>query len=327
MMASTLLIAGREFRAYTLTASFWVALMIGPLLLAGAGLLAGQGAGGQAPAATLTLSPRDGGYEARFSDAFPLSYSGREKVALALESGLGAQVRVAVPRAPTAADAEAVSRFAAVVMLWMTLAGSLGMLLQAVVRERSNRALESLLASARPWEIVLGKLVGVGAVSMLILGAWLGASAVFAIWTPASGSGLSALLHHFAAPAVLVRAVAIYLLAFAFYGLATVAIGAGARDNADAQNLARPMFVLLLVVFFTAMASAGGANPMGWLVYLPPFTPFLLLMRPPGPVGEALALALLVAATGGMAWWAIASLGLTPPRLSIRRLGPQSTRL
>ena len=40
-------------------------------------------------------------------------------------------------------------------MLWMTLAGSLGMLLQAVVRERSNRALESLLGQSNPPSEVL----------------------------------------------------------------------------------------------------------------------------------------------------------------------------
>ena len=214
------------------------------------------------------------------------------------------------PRAP--ADPAAISRFGLVMMLWMTLTGSLGMLLQAVVRERSNRALESLLAAARPWDIVLGKVAGVGGVSLLVVAAWLGSSLVLSGLAPSSRGIVAAVLHGLAQPAELLRAGAIYVLAFAFYGLTTIAVGALARDNADAQNLARPMFAVLLAVFFTSMAQAFGAHGLAWLVYLPPFTPFMLLLQPQ-PAGVALpALAILAAAAILAGWGAVRSLRLAP---------------
>ena len=113
---------------------------------------------------------------------------------------------------------------------------------------------------------------------------------------------------------MLARAAAIYVLAFGFYGLTTVAIGALARDNADAQNLSRPMFATLLVVFFTAMASAAGAHSLSWLVYLPPFTPFMLLMRPAAPMSQAIALGLLALSTVAAGRLAIAAVSLEPGR-------------
>jgi ABC-type Na+ efflux pump permease subunit len=123
---------------------------------------------------------------------------------------------------------------------------------------------------------------------------------------------------------MLAQGASVYVLAFAFYGLTTIAVGALARDNAAAQNLARPMFAVLLTVFFTSLASALGAHGLSWLVYLPPFTPFMLLMQPQ-PTGVVLtALAELAGAATLAGWFAVRSLRLAPagPLFGIR-----STRL
>jgi len=186
-------------------------------------------------------------------------------------------------------------------ILWLTLTGSLGMLLQAVVRERANRALEGLLAAAKPWEIVVGKLAGVGAVSALILAAWLGSAGALAVLAP-SGAGLfHAVIGGVAAPLMLARAAGLYGLAYGFYGLVTVAVGASARDSAAAQNLSRPMFAVLLAAFFVALAAvSGAAGKLAWLVFAPPFTPFMLLLEPPGTLparAQLASVALTLAAT------------------------------
>ena len=315
------LIAGREFRAYATTASFWVALAIGPLLMSGALLLTSAAPHHGSPAASLTLTPTaDGATEARFSEGFPLSADARLRMirGIAAEQGRPVRMAPAPPKSPI--TAAGLSRFVLSMMLWTTLTGSLGMLLQAVVRERSNRALESLLAAVQARDIVLGKVIGVGAVSVLVLAAWLGASAALAAFVPASGGLVSALIHGLASPLVLARAAVIYLLAFGFYGLVTVAVGALARDNADAQNLARPMFAVLLAVFFTVLASAGGAQKLDWLVYVPPFTPFLLLMQAHSAAVEATSLALLALATAGAGVTAVRVLRLGPAGPTVRRV-------
>ena len=230
MAAPAFLIAEREFRTYVATLSFWIALAIGPILMAGM-LMAGTGGG--APA-TITISASSKGspgdvqlvwsaaralveagrierkhYQMvttnarysvvlehhgaerialRFSNGFPLSVAGRWLVGrtierdaalarLAASSDGSSSLAVRADGNPSGPDERALSRFALVMIFWLTLTGSLGMLLQAVVRERANRALEGLLAAARPWEIMAGKLAGVGAVSGLVLCAWLGGAA------------------------------------------------------------------------------------------------------------------------------------------------------
>jgi ABC-2 type transport system permease protein len=338
------LIAEREFRAYVATTSFWVALLIGPMISLGValvlmstgqadprtaisitgspppGLLAAlDGAGAlegrrfrvdphakAAPA--LAVSAGEGGaLRLTFSSDFPLSPAARQLVANALEheqspargaSPPPALVTVASPTPAAAAQtAQRFARLAVVVIVWLTLTGSLGMLLQAVVRERANRALETLLAAARGWEIVFGKLLGVGAVSLLLLVSWLGSCLAPSLVGASAPGAAGVIIHEIVRPALIAQALGAYVLGFGFYGLLTIAVGAGARDTASAQNYSRPMFAMLLAGFFAALMAWNGASPaIAWLAYLPPFSPFLMILVQPAPLAVALSIALILAA-------------------------------
>ncbi len=372
-MAPVWLITEREFRTYAATASFWVALAIGPLMAGGALMVSGGhaallSAAVHADTAALTHSAvaalEDAGRlegrryrigqgganfvlsrathnvaTAYFSAGFPLSATGRALVARTLERDAARRAADGAPLvvqekaergAPHTLDAASLSRFSLMMLLWLTLTGSLGMLLQSVVRERANRALESLLAAAKPWEIMAGKLAGVGAISLVVLSAWLGSAAAFSGMLP-SGSGLApVVLANVAAPAVLLRAALIYVLAFAFYGSVTIGIGAMARDVAVAQNLSRPMFAVLLAAFFVALVStaSGSAAAVSWLVFVPPFTPFILLLRAPGELpalSQVAALGLLLAATALAGWLAVGRLTLSGERRRAHRASGAAT--
>lgn len=239
-------------------------------------------------------------------------------------------VELPPPPPPKAAAPDAGARFGLVFMLWLTLTGSLGMLLQAVVRERANRALDSLLAAAQPVEIVFGKLLGVGAVSLLVLAAWVGTAAgLGGLMPPAlqgGGGAISGAIAAFAEPVLLVQAAGVYVLTYVMYGSITIALGARAQDVASAQNLSRPMFGVLLIAFFAALASAmGAAAALDWMIWIPPLTPFMLLLTPGAQMPTATALAALgVTALGAMfAGW-LAAQSLTGRKVRAPILAPQS---
>ena len=273
---------------------------------------------GSGDAADLSVSrAADGAVELHFGKSFPFSGAARVLVARNIETSLVRQKLLAAGSAPPAmrefappppaADPGQIPRIASMMTLWFVLVGSLGMLLQAVVRERANRALEMLLAAADPWEIVAGKLLGVGALSAVLVLAWLGSVAVASVWSPAD-DGAGAVFVRIAAASNLARAAVIYVLAFVFYGLVTVGIGAMARDSATAQSLSRPMFTVLLVVFFVALGGiSGAAGTFHWLIYVPPFTPFLLLLWDPSQISaatESVALCLMLVSIAIAGWLA-----------------------
>jgi ABC-type Na+ efflux pump permease subunit len=93
------------------------------------------------------------------------------------------------------------------------------------------------------------------------------------------------------------------------YGSAMIGVGALARDVAAAQNLSRPLFATLLLVFFMSLGQVAGlgAGALSSVALLPPFAPFALIMAgPDGVEGWRLAVALggIALTTGASLWLA-----------------------
>ncbi len=64
--------------------------------------------------------------------------------------------------------------FAVLFIFFFVLTMSGGFMLQSVSKEKENRVVEVLLLSLRPRELMLGKLLGLGAVALLQMSIWLG---------------------------------------------------------------------------------------------------------------------------------------------------------
>lgn len=299
------LIAGREFRTYVFTVSFWLSVALGPLLAIGASFLIPSPPSSGGPAGLVLSRSPEGRQEVRFG--VDVSEAARREILRSLAHGSAAPVGQPPPAQSDAAPI--VPRLLLVVAVWAVVTGSTGMGLHAVARERAARTLEGLLALAKPWEIVAGKLLGVALVGLLVLSMWL-------IGGAATGAGSllgSPAPSHLPTAAEGVRMVLLVASAVAFYGLLAIGIGGRARDISDAQNLARPLFALLLIAFFASLISAlGDAGTLPWLGYAPPFSPFLLLLHPRPPAEEGVIAVLLVAGCGWAAAFAASSLRMGP---------------
>jgi ABC-type Na+ efflux pump permease subunit len=126
---------------------------------------------------------------------------------------------------------------------------------------------------------------------------------------------------------LMVQAAGVYVLTYVMYGSVTIALGARAQDVASAQNLSRPMFGVLLVAFFAALASAmGAAASLGWLIWAPPLTPFMLLLTPNAGLSVSARLAALaLTALTALGCGALAARSLSAPSAkAVRRSSPQS---
>jgi ABC-2 type transport system permease protein len=256
------LIAKREFTAFSDGATFWVALLFGPVMALGPALAAG---------------------------VLPASSS----------LAAAAMLKMFEPAV--------ILRFLLALFLWLALVTTLGMLLQAIVRERTSRSLETLMASVRPTELIVGKMIGVGGVTAAVMASWLLSLAIgaSALLKGQLGPLAQGLLHAAADPWLMLQAVLLFVSGFSFYGALIAVIGALARDEPGAQNLARPLFGVLLMIFFAALAAGClRMNPPAWLAWIPPFAPFLLLLKPTllPPAAWAPVLTGIFAAAAALIW-------------------------
>jgi ABC-2 type transport system permease protein len=195
--------------------------------------------------------------------------------------------------------------FAMGFLLWSVVLTGAQILLISVIEEKSTKILEVLLSSASPAEIMFGKILGAGGITLSVLGVWGGLGAILlALGAPAMGADLWAAL----IGQGLIVYFGLYLVGgYLMYASIFVSIGAFCETPRDAQTLLAPVMVILTVplVFMAQSIRHPDAPILATLSWIPPFTPFLMIARvanSPSPWRIAGSLALMAATTSLVIW-------------------------
>jgi ABC-type Na+ efflux pump permease subunit len=175
-------------------------------------------------------------------------------------------------------------------------------LLTSTIEEKSNRLVEVLLSSVSPWDLMAGKILGLVAATLTLMGIWTAGGAFFV-----HRQGWEALVRDEVFAWFLVYLVA----AIVFYSTFIAAIGSAVTEIKEANNLMVPVWVVIMIPAFL-MFFVGRHPDLLWvrlLSYVPFFTPFLMVNRiasvvPPGPVELAASLVLMAASCWGATWLA-----------------------
>ncbi|GAN00555.1 hypothetical protein U91I_04221 [alpha proteobacterium U9-1i] len=170
-------------------------------------------------------------------------------------------------------------------ILWSVVFSTANMLLTGVIEEKSNKILDTILTSVTPLEILIGKLIGVAAVSATLFVFWgaLGGSLLNMAVAQAGESFVGQIAAAFLEPRLLAAFGIGFLAGYLMYGAVFLALGSLCESIQEAQTLLGPVaLVLALPMMLIAPALD---NPNAPLIetasWFPLFTPFLLLVRAP----------------------------------------------
>ncbi|MFJ4651616.1 ABC transporter permease [Nocardia sp. NPDC088792] len=208
------------------------------------------------------------------------------------------------------------------VLTYIMLLISIQLTGQGVVEEKANRIVELLLSTIRPWELLAGKVIGVGVVTIAQVTAMTTAGAVTALATGVLRMPAGVVVE------VAAWAVLWYLLGYFLYALVIAAAASLVSRQEDLAAVATPVSVVIIAAYLAGQTMVP-ANPNGTAVtvlsMIPFFSPVLMPMRAPYSVPGwqvALALVLTVAALGVIARIAGRIYGravlLTGSRVSLR---------
>jgi ABC-2 type transport system permease protein len=185
------------------------------------------------------------------------------------------------------------------IVLFSVMSGA-PQLLNSVIEEKMSRISEVLIGSVTPFELMMGKLAGSIAVSLLL-------AAVYVV----GGIGVA---HRFGYGDVVhatdIAWLFLFLLLASFmFGSVFITIGAACSDLKDAQGMMPPAMLLLMLPWLTwfAVLNAPDSPIAIGLSFFPTATPFLMLLRimlPPGPPmwQVVLSVTITVLATIGMVY-------------------------
>lgn len=164
---------------------------------------------------------------------------------------------------------------------------------QGVVEEKTSRVVELLLATIRPWQLMAGKVLGIGTVGLVQILAIAVAGVISALATGVLTISISA------AAGTVVWLIVWYLAGFLMYSIVFAGLGALVSRQEDVGGAVTPalMFVVAgYVVGISILPSNPGSGLVEILSVVPVFAPTLMPMR--------------LAMGGVPAWEAVLSLGL-----------------
>jgi ABC-2 type transport system permease protein len=193
-----------------------------------------------------------------------------------LERGTGGAIRAAsrVDKVRTTAIPVGM-----MMILLFSVISSAPQLLNSVIEEKMSRISEVLIGSVTPYELMMGKLLGSAAISVLLAAIYTGGGVVMARYY-GYGDAIR--------PSDLGWLFLFLSMAVFIFGSIFITIGAACSDLKDAQGMMTPAMLFLMLPWMTWFAIINAPeSPMSvGLSLFPTATPFLMLLRiaiPPGP--------------------------------------------
>jgi ABC-2 type transport system permease protein len=183
--------------------------------------------------------------------------------------------------------------FACGILIYMILLIYGSQVMMGVMEEKTNRIAEVIVSSVKPFQMMLGKILGIGLVALTQFFLWI--AFVFIVYNvgKASGGGgmanamvgnMQQMFSSVNVPLILFCFGFYFLAGFFFYASLYGAIGSAVNeDMREAQSLSFP--ITMLVILSIAIMTTTFANPTGpiavWASIIPFSSPIVMMARIP----------------------------------------------
>ena len=157
-------------------------------------------------------------------------------------------------------------------MIYMGIIGIGQQMLSSVIEEKNSRIIEMLLSAVSPFELMAGKIFGLGAIGLTIIGLWTAVSYGSVLWQGISVDIGGKLLFFF---------VVYYILGFLLFSSLLAAIGSVCNTLKETQELMMPVVLILvlpMVAWFKLVQSPDSVFTRV-LSIVPPVSPLVMPLR------------------------------------------------
>jgi ABC-2 type transport system permease protein len=182
----------------------------------------------------------------------------------------------ALDPAPERDGGQIVAGYVAGILLFLALQTTAQLVSQGVVEEKSTRVVELLLSTIRPWQLMAGKVLGIGII---------GLAQVLVVVVAAAGTALALDLLDASSldlGGTVAWALAWFALGFVMYSLALAALASLVSRQEDVASVTAPVLLLMIIPYVIGISIAPW-NPTSTIVvvlsYVPFASPLVMPMR------------------------------------------------
>ena len=186
-----------------------------------------------------------------------------------------------------------------------------GMVMQSVIEEKSNRIVELMVSSVKPFQLMMGKIIGVALVGFVQLFIWgvmltiilLACSAIFgfsadptttqamlqgaqgmpAMNVPTESSETLAALMNLPFTELIIMFILYFVGGYLLYASFFAAVGASINTQEDSSQFITPVILIMVFGLYAAMYSAENTDgPLAfWASMIPLTSPIVMMVRIP----------------------------------------------
>jgi ABC-2 type transport system permease protein len=183
------------------------------------------------------------------------------------------------------------------------------MILRSVIEEKSNRVIEVMVSSVKPYDLLVGKVLGISAAAVLQMSVWAAMMALLAtVGVNMASSMTGSAIPVNIPPHLFIYFVVFYVLGFLIYATLYAALGATADQESDVQQASLPITLLVVIpiLLMTSVIQAPSSTMSAVLSMVPFFAPILMMGRvfsETPPFWEiALSMAIMIATFFAVLW-------------------------
>ena len=173
-------------------------------------------------------------------------------------------------------DAKSVAAFVGTLVLYISILMFGQFVAMGTVEEKQNRVVEVILARVRPWQILVGKVVGIGLLGLLQLALLGGAAYVAAQLANLADIDLAEI-----GLPIIAGVFFWFVLGYTFYAFLYAAVGSTVSRQEDLQGAMMLPIILILPGYFIALIAAESPDALlpTFASMFPPWAPFVMPVR------------------------------------------------
>ncbi len=222
-------------------------------------------------------------------------------------------------------------------MIYMFILMFGGQVMQGVAEEKTNRIIEVIISSVKPFQLMMGKIIGVSLVALTQFAIWVVLTGViyfgFTAWvglsSGAMGSGtvmtqnvnvndvmsnekvsdIMNIIGSIDFGTILLCFLAFFILGYLFYATMYAAVGSLVDNNTDSQQFTLPITVPLIIALISSfyIVNNPDSSISVWLSMIPFTSPIAMMVRVPFgiPIWQTVvSIVILAISFVGMTWLA-----------------------
>lgn len=183
--------------------------------------------------------------------------------------------------------------FAGAILIYMSLFIYGGQVMRGVIEEKTNRIIEVIVSSVKPYQLMAGKIIGVGLVGLTQFVLWIGLSALVTkmIGGHSPQSPVMTFIHNLGENAGYELACFgfYWLTGYLFYSALFAAVGSAVDSETETQQFMFPITLPLLFAYILSVSylfQAPDSSLAVWLSMIPLTAPVVMMVRVPFHVPE-----------------------------------------